>query len=43
MLAHLTVPTPRGEKLSSVLHVILAGAFGLLSLHAAWHILAGLA
>ncbi|HEU4550309.1 MAG TPA: hypothetical protein VFS01_11470 [Rhizomicrobium sp.] len=42
MLDRLTVTNPHGEKLSSVLHFMLAAAFGLMSLHAAVHILAHL-
>jgi hypothetical protein len=39
MLDRLTVTNPYGEKLSNVLHFTLAAAFGLMSLHAAVHIL----
>jgi hypothetical protein len=42
MLDRLTVTKPHGEKLSNVLHFMLAAAFGLMSLHAAVHILAQL-
>ena len=42
MLDRLTVTNPHGEKLSSVLHFMLAAAFGLMSWHAAVHILAHL-
>ncbi len=39
MLDRLTTTTPRSEKFSSVLHVMLAAAFGLMNLHAAVHII----
>ena len=37
------IPTAHGERFSNVLHFLLAGAFGLMSLHAAVHILTHLA
>ncbi len=43
MLDRLTTTTPHSEKFSNVLHMVLAAAFGLMSLHAAVHVLTHLA
>lgn len=43
MLDHMIRMPARGESFSGLLHFALAAAFGLMSLHAAVHILARLA
>lgn len=42
-MPHTTIAATRGETFSNVLHFALAAAFGLMSLHAAVHIITHLA